>query len=371
MLAVAVTSLGFLIYTYLGYPLLIALLARLFPLRTTIDPSFRPSVTVCIAVYNGASFIEGKVRSLLDQEYPPDKLEILVYSDGSTDETEAMVTAWATREPRVRLLRGERRLGKPTGLNRMREAARGELLLITDARQPLAPGALRAMLDVLGDLGVGCVTGNLVLEGEASSGAYWRYEKFIRRQEARFRSIVGMTGSIGLLRRGDLGPLPADLILDDVWIPMRLRLQGRRIIFADEALAYDSAFDDDREFDRKVRTLAGNYQLFARMPALLSPLHNPSWFETVSHKVLRLLCPWALAALVVGAVGTALVSPAAGLERSAGTALLGCQAAFYLGAFVGPRGGRFCALARTFVVLNFAALVGFWRFLSGRQRVTW
>ena len=150
---------------------------------------------------------------------------------------------------------------------------------------------------------------------------------------------------------------------------MRLRLQGRRILFCEEALAFDRAFDDEREFARKVRTLAGNYQLFALMPALLVPFVNPSWFETWSHKIMRLICPWALALLLVACIlgvwrdGTRAVPLLA--------TLLGGQVLFYAGALAGSRGGRMGTVARTFVVLNSAAVVGLWRFLGGGQKVTW
>lgn len=367
MLGVALVCLALLAYTYVGYPLLIGALARLRPRSPRLHRDWQPTVTACVAAYNVAETIDAKLASLTAQQYPAAKLEILIYSDGSTDATDQIVAAWSARDTRIRLIRGERRLGKPTGLNRMRAQARGEVLLITDARQPLAPGALRALLDVLGDLGVGCVTGNLVLQGSAGSGVYWRYENWIRRQEARFRSVVGMTGPLAALRKSDLDLLPADLILDDIWIPMRLRLRGRRVLFSEEAVAYDQAFDDAREFGRKVRTLAGNYQIFARMPALLSPLANPSWFETVSHKVMRLVCPWALVALFVVSL--------AGLQASGGAmgwrVLTAAQLGFYGLALLGRRAGRWAGVARTFLVMHVAALVGLWRFARGTQKVTW
>jgi biofilm PGA synthesis N-glycosyltransferase PgaC len=367
----AAAALAVLFYTYVGYPVLIAVLARLLPLRPRLDPAWTPMVSVCMTVYNGAPFIDRKLESLLALDWPHDKLEILIYSDGSEDDSDAKVQAWSARDPRVRLLRSERRLGKPTGLNTLHDAARGEVLFLTDVRQPLARVALRAMAERLADPKVGCVSGNLVLEGAAGSGAYWRYEKFIRQQEARFRSLVGVSGSITLIRKEDLGVLPADIVLDDMWIPMRLRLQGRRILFAAAAEAYDVAFEDDREFGRKVRTLAGNWQLFAVMPRQLSPLHNPSWFETVSHKLLRLLCPFAMGLLAVATWRMAQVLDNGPLERAVGAALLGGQGLFYFGALVGPRGGKIGTLARTFVVMNAAAVVGLWRFLAGRQRITW
>jgi hypothetical protein len=148
---------------------------------------------------------------------------------------------------------------------------------------------------------------------------------------------------------------------------MRLRLDGRRIVVARDAVAHDDAFADAREYGRKVRTLAGNYQIFARMPALLFPFANPIWFETFSHKIMRLVAPWlmlALAALSVAQLRAGQVNPWVAMLA------LG-QGAFYLAAGLGQRGGKLGNLARTFVVLNTAALVGLWRHLTGRQRVTW
>lgn len=371
MLTVAIVCLGVLAYTYVGYPVLIGLFARLFPTRVRPDPRFEPEVSVCIAAYNVAAFLDAKLASLVGQDYPAAKLEILVYSDGSDDGTDEVARRWEARDPRVRLIRGERRRGKPTGLNRMRVEARGEVLVITDARQPLERGAVRALIELLGDPDVGCATGNLILRGEAGSGVYWRYENWIRRQEARFRSVVGMTGPIAALRREHLDWLPEDIILDDMWIPMRLRLGARKkVVFADRAIAYDTAFADDREFGRKVRTLAGNYQIFARMPALLSPWANPSWFETISHKVMRLVCPWALVVLLgASAVGAVAAPTAEG--RTLSLLLLIGQALFYGAALLGPGGGRLAGVARTFVVMHVAAVVGLWRYASGRQKITW
>jgi cellulose synthase/poly-beta-1,6-N-acetylglucosamine synthase-like glycosyltransferase len=368
-LAAAILALAVLVYTYAGYPVLLAALRRIRPLHARRDPTWTPTVTACVAAYNAEASLQAKLASLTALDYPADKLDILVYSDGSTDGTDAIVSARSARDPRVQLIRGDGRKGKPTALNAMTERARGEVLLLTDARQPVEPGALRAMLALLADPSVGCVTGNLRLEGQAGSGVYWRYENWIRRSEARFRSVVGMTGPLSAIRRADLAPLPRSLILDDVWIPMRLRLQGRRILFCEEAVAFDQAFDDEREFGRKVRTLAGNYQIFALMPALLVPFVNPSWFETWSHKIMRLVCPWALLLL--------LVACALGVWRGEGrafpllAALLAGQVLFYAGALAGSRVGRLGTVARTFVVLNAAAVVGLWRFLAGVQKVTW
>lgn len=371
---VALASASLLAYTYVGYPLLIALLARLFPLRAPIDPDWLPSVSALIPVYNAAPYIRRKLDSLLALDYPADRFEILVYCDGAVDQSAAIVREYAARDPRVRVIESSQRLGKPHALNVLREAARGEVCLMTDIRQPLSRNALRALVARLADPRVGCVSGNLVLRGKSAAGLYWRYENWIRNNEAGFRSMVGATGPIYVVRRADLPRLPLNVILDDQWIPMQLRLQGRRLLLCHAAQAYDRAFDDKREFSRKVRTLAGNYQLFRRRPALLVPFVNPSWFETASHKLLRLATPWALM-LLFASSAVAAFSPAWAVGGASVSlalrALFTAQVVFYLAAIGGPAWGRLGALARGFVVLSTAVVVGLWRYLRGAQKVTW
>ncbi len=375
MSALVVAALALVIYTYAGYPVIAALLARARPLplpTPSRPPAFEPTVSVCLSIHNGAAFIESKLESLLALDYPAEKLEFLIFSDGSTDDTNQLVAAYARRDPRVRLLTSELRQGKPTALNQLCAAARGEVLLMTDVRQPLSRGAARALVEVLADPEVGCVSGNLELQGEAASGAYWRYEKFIRASEARLGSMVGVSGSIYAIRKADFPELPPDVILDDMWVPLRCSLRRKRVVFCERAVAYDVAFDDDKEFTRKVRTLAGNYQLLARMPELMWPFAGHGWFQMLSHKVLRLLCPWALLVLLAASwVGGFALPPSSPSEQLVLQSLAVGQLAFYLVAFAGPVAGRFGRLARTFVVLNAAALVGLWRFARGEQQVTW
>lgn len=363
MVALALFCLAFLFYTYVGYPVLIAVLAWLRPMSVKGSAAYLPRVSALIPVFNARSHVGPKLESLLALDYPQDRLEIIVCSDASDDGSDEAVREYAARNESVRLLRMEQRSGKPTGINRMLEAAQGEILLMTDIRQPLERGALRALVAPLADPEVGAVSGNLVLEGSSGAGVYWRYEKWLRRNESRFRSMVGVSGSIYAVCREDMQELPPDIILDDVWVPMRLRLKGRKVVFSDDAIAVDDAFEDQREFDRKVRTLAGNFQLFARMPRLLVPFVNPSYFEVMSHKVFRLLCPWALIVLAVVSV--------LGLGHPLLALLALGQAVFYAAALAGKRAGRIGSIARTFVVLNVAAVVALYRYLAGAQKVTW
>lgn len=377
MIALAFLSVALLAYTYVGYPVAIGVLARLRPLvkrrreRREGDDTDLPTITICLPVYNGEAYLPKKLASLFAQDYPRDKLDVIVFCDGCTDGTEALARELAAQEAarggvRVNVLVGHRK-GKPTALNTMSAAATGDLILLNDVRQPLASVSARALARALDDPGVGCATGNLVLEGDAGSGVYWRYENWIRKQESRHRGMVGITGPIAMVRRADLEPLPTDVILDDVWVPSRLALRGQRVELVEEAEARDAAFEDDREFKRKVRTLAGNYQIFSMLPGLLSPSKNPIWFETISHKILRLVAPWLLIALM-------LVGLLSFVTPDASPALRGlflAQVAFYALAAVGRRAGRIAGVARTFVVLNAAALVGLFKFATGKQRITW
>lgn len=356
-------------YTYVGYPALIGLLARLAPLRSAEDPTWLPTVTAVIPMYNAAPYLRAKIASLQALDYPADRIQILLYCDDATDDTAAIARALCEADPRIELIVASERRGKPAGVNRMIASATGEVLLMTDVRQRVAPGALRALVSRLADPQVACVSGNLVLEGGTGAGAYWAYENWIRRQEGRFRGMVGVTGPLYVIRRADMASLPDGLILDDMWVPLRHVLEGRRIVFAEDAECFDAAFGDEREYGRKVRTLAGNYQLFALLPGLLDPRHNPVWFEVVSHKILRLACPWALGGLAAFSVAGALRGPLP--LRPLFALLAGGQGLFYLAALVGPRAGKLGTVARTFVVLNGAAVNGLFRWASGTQKVTW
>ena len=371
MTDIVLLALATILYTYVGYPLVALLWARAAPRPVARRDDFEPTVSVCIAVYDGAEYLQRKLESLQALAYPAEKLEILICLDGSDEATESAARALAATDPRVRIMSNPLRLGKPSALNRLRSAATGDVLLMTDVRQTLHPTSLRALVALLADPSVGCVSGSLVLEGDTGSSAYWRYERSIRAFEARVGGMVGVSGSLYAMRREDLSELPADLLLDDMFIPLRVALGRKRIVLCDEAEAYDLACDDDREFSRKVRTLAGNYQLFAKLPAALVPGKSPVWFQLFSHKILRLFCPWALVAMFVASFALAANRELEPFDLAFYRTLALGQLAFYALAALGRRAGRLGALARTFVVMNAAALVGLWRFARGKQAVTW
>jgi poly-beta-1,6-N-acetyl-D-glucosamine synthase len=371
MTSAAFGALALLLYTYAGYPLLALLWSRVAPRLASARSDFEPTVSVCIAVHDGERHLAEKVQSLAALAYPREKVEILLCSDGSTDRTEALARQLAKQDPRLRVFTTPRRCGKPSALNLLRLEAKGEVLLMTDVRQRLAPPSLRALVAPLADPAVGCVSGSLVLMGDTGPSAYWRYEHFIRRCEAKRGSMVGVSGSLYAIRRSDFDELPPDVLLDDMFVPLSLVRSRKCTVLSLEAIAYDEACDDDREFGRKVRTLAGNYQLLAKMPWLLVPGRNGVWFELVSHKLLRLVCPWALVLLFMVS-GVLACDPALGAASALGWRSIWLAQAFFYGlAALGTRAGRAGVVARTFVLLNAAAVVGFWRFVRGSQAVTW
>ena len=323
-------------YVYVGYPLLLAVWARLRPRpvrRRGFAAGEWPAVSIIVAARNEGARLPGRVENLLDLEYPGRK-EIIVVSDGSTDSTRAALAPYAGQIELVEVPAG----GKPLALNAGVARATGDILVFADARQKFAPGTLTALAANFADPEVGGATGELILDcesGDAAStigegvGAYWKYEKWLRRKEGLIRSTLGATGCIYALRRSIWQPLPADTLLDDVLAPMRAVLAGWRIVFEEEAIAFDrTATDALAESRRKRRTLAGNYQILGQEPRLLLPIVNPVWLQYLSHKVGRLLVPWAL---VVTLIASAALATTAWVYAIAFAA----QAGFYGLALIG------------------------------------
>lgn len=375
---------GFIAYTYAGYPLLIAAWARLRPKPVDRDAAHRPSVAIVLACHNEAGNIERRVANLLEQDYPAERVELIAVSDGSTDATPDILRRLADEHDRLHAVILEANGGKAVALNAGIAAARNELIVFADARQHFRPDVVARLAENFADPAVGSVSGELILrednDGEAGGdggvaqqvGLYWRYEKAIRRAESQAGSMLGATGAIYAIRRELYRPLPAGTLLDDFLTPMRIVLAGRRAVFDGRAVAEDRVSTRaGQEYRRKVRTLAGNYQAVAFEPALLWPWSNPTtWFQLWSHKLFRLLVPFAM----LGALATSLaLLPGSVLFAAAAAA----QLAFYDLAFIGwqcERRGRpipwkVASLAWTFVALNTAAAAGLWVWLRGADRV--
>jgi poly-beta-1,6-N-acetyl-D-glucosamine synthase len=353
--AIFFVSAAFLGYVMAGYPLLLGWLAR--RRARPIERRFVPrTVSILLPVRNGAAWIEAKLRTLAALDYPPGLIEILVISDGSGDATEALVEKARAADPRIHLLR-IKPSGKAAALNLAMERATGEILFFTDVRQELEPASLRNLVACLGDPAVGVASGELIIRAgnsleEAHVGLYWRYEKWIRKHLSALDSVPGATGCIYAMRAALAHKLAPDTILDDVNLPLGAFFAGYRVIFDETARAYDAPSSLDTEFRRKVRTQAGVYQTLRAFPALLGP-RNRIWLHFVSHKLGRLLLPWALAALAASSYF---------LPAPWRTLAIAGQAAFYALAILDrsiPERWpvkRLSSPVRTFVVLMAAAL---------------
>ena len=290
-------SFAALAYTFLGYPLLIGLLAKIAgsPLAKS-PPAIPPAVSVVLVAFNEEARILPRVENLLAANYPADKLEVLVVTDGSTDGTVAKLRAFP--DPRVRVLTREQRSGKSACLNAAIPSARGEIVVFCDARQRFASNTIPELVANFSDSTLGAVSGSLEIDPAATGvgggvDLYWRLEKFIRASEGRFSSTIGATGAVYAIRRELFQPIPSDTILDDVVIPMQIAVNhGKRVSFDPTAPAFDpQTTDPAKEKRRKMRTLAGNFQMLAQHPGWLLPWRTGLWWQLLSHKYSRIVAP--------------------------------------------------------------------------------
>lgn len=358
-------------YTYAGYALLVSLLAHIRGSVPRKAPH-TPSVTVVVTAYNEAPRIGERLRNILAQDYPAGQLVAVVASDGSDDGTERM----AAIGDRVRVVALRDNCGKAAALNAAMAIVDTEFVVFTDARQRFAPDAVRRLLAAFADPQVGAVTGELemvetiaALANRVDPGLYWRMEQSLREREALLGWLHGVSGAVYALRTELFRPLPPGTILDDMWVPLHVAFARRRIWMARDAIAYDvPSATGAEEYRRKLRTLAGNWQLIARLPRLLNPWRNPLFFPWVSHKFLRLIAPWALiAAWVAAAVHDGEFYRFAFYAQSAAYLV----AAF---ALLAPRiASRIPLLsaAGSFVMLNAAALLSLPACLALDSRRLW
>ncbi len=325
-------SVAFIAYVYVGYPALLGLWTKVVRLRGRVtqrperraqpaerrqtrsrhcDRRHYPGVTVIVAARDEAGRLPGRIRNLLSSDYPSRRLQIIVASDGSTDATPEALAQFGSAVELLTLPPS----GKAAALNAAVARARYPILVFADARQRFAADAIRRLVSHFRDPEIGAVSGELVLDCETAAsdssvgegvGAYWKYEKWLRRGESTVGSTVGVTGAIYAMRSCLWQPLPVDTLLDDVLGPMRVVMRGYRVTFDSFARAFDTtAKTASAELGRKVRTLAGNFQLLAQEPRLLLPGLNPVWLQFMSHKVGRLLVPYALVALLLSSIALA------------------------------------------------------------------
>jgi cellulose synthase/poly-beta-1,6-N-acetylglucosamine synthase-like glycosyltransferase len=354
-------------YTYFGYVILLWLQAT-FRSRPVIEDAILPSVSIIIAAHNEETNLSAKLENLRLMDYPKERLQIIVASDGSTDRTPEILREHSSIVLPVIL---DEANGKAYALNAAVKHAVGEILVFLDTRQHVALDAISELVSCFADPEVGAVSGELLLNTNSTPGAsesvsvYWKLEKAVRKLESSSGSVVGVTGAIYAMRRELYTEMPRGTILDDVFLPMHVVRAGKRVVFQTSAVAHDQLSDaTGKEFSRKVRTLTGNYQLLRLAPWLLSGT-NPLRFRLISHKLLRLTVPIFLIIMILSS------SLATGpFYRAA----YWSQIAFYVAAVVGtlqPSAKRIkpVSIAYTFVMLNTAATIAFYNFIAGRYRV--
>ena len=356
---------GIITYTFLGYPVLAALLARLIR-RPVAKGPITPEVTILIPAYNEAGFIASKIENCHALEYPAEKLMIVVAADGSDDETAAIAGSFAG----VTVHTQPKRRGKAAAINRVMPFIKSDIVLFTDANAKLTPGSLRAMVANFADPAVGGVAGEKRVAG-GGEGLYWRYESYLKHNDSEFGSVMGAAGEIFAIRRSAFLPTEEDAIIEDFVLSLRLVAAGWRVIYEPEAVAWETAaptLSDD--WQRRTRIAAGGIQSISRLPEMMNPRLGWPFLQYISHRVLRwVVTPFLLPAL--------LLSNLFLISRPLYRLILAGQLAFYGSGLLGyilalkGRNGGFLRGIFYFCLANLAALAGIWRYATGRQPVTW
>ena len=365
-----ILCLALIAYSFAGYPILMAALAR-FRHRSwqaQHEGASGGGLSVVLCVHNAESMIRDRLENLLACIWDG-PLDIIVVCDGCTDGTAARIKSLAA--PQVRVLQIERLGGKPAGLNMAIPQCLHPIVVLTDARQKFAADALQKLVAPFANPAVGAVSGLLEIASSEDGGGsgmdlYWHLESRLRAWEGRYDSVIGCTGAICALRRDLYTALPEDTLLDDVVIAMRIAHNGQRVIYEPAARAFDpQKLEPEKEKKRKLRTLAGNFQMIERYPFWMLPWRNRLWWQLISHKYLRLLVPWllmAVLALTLAAADHWLIQLLLLLQCSCYIlGLLGCLAP-------GCR-SRFVTVPAGFLMLQASCFMAFFAYLGHRRHL--
>jgi cellulose synthase/poly-beta-1,6-N-acetylglucosamine synthase-like glycosyltransferase len=363
-----------LIYTYVGYPLLLAVVSRLRP-RPVRRAPHTPSVSVIITAYNEERDLEAKLENTLALDYPKELLEVIVASDCSTDRTDEIARSFAVRG--VRLHRQGERLGKTAAQNAAVAVARGEIILFSDATTLYQPDVLTVMMPSFSDRSVGCVAGRLIYVDPAESAvgrgarSYWGYETFLKRHESRACSLIGASGCLYAVRRAAYVPLYPEAC-SDFLIATKMVEQGLRAVYEPLAVCTEETNRQaDKELRMRVRVITQTFTDLWRHRAMMNPLRSGFYaVQLFSHKVMRYMVPLFLIAIL--AVSFAL-APGSLFY----TVALVAQLSLYLAALAGrllEKSGvrvRLLAAPQYFVLANLASLFAFYQFLRGERYARW
>lgn len=373
MLVVFAAAVGLIAYTFVGYPAIVAVLAHVRPRPVRADARFEPSVSLIIVAHDEADVIAARLENCFELDYPSDRLEVMVAADGSRDATAEV----AGRFPGVRVLHHPERRGKLAAMNRAAAAARGEVLVFSDANNHYEPSALRRLVAPFADPEVGGATGRKSIDdgsGRALDGAeslYWRYESQLKAWESQIGSVSAVAGEILAFRREAFPRAPAGSITEDFVQAMLVAADGWRVVYVPDAVSREraSATIGDESL-RRSRLITGRAQALVRLLPLLARRNPALMGEVVSHKGLRPLVPWALLVAAISNLSLAR------RRRWARAAAIG-QVGFYAAAAAGGRleragrRSRLLYLPYYFCRMNLATVVGVWHFVTGRHDPVW
>ena len=374
MIYLLIVCVGFILFSYVIYPLIAARLAKGKVQIILDNDSPLPPLTVIMAVHNGEATIEERIKNIFDSNYPADKLFMHVVSDGSTDNTELLLARLKDKYPQLTYKHYKDNNGKAYAISNALRLISTPFIAFCDVRQVFDRNALKNMLLHFSNDSIGAVTGNLIIKSDDAAqsdpGLYWKYEKWIRDNEGRHKSLLGVTGAIYVARREAL-PLivPNNTILDDMYIPMHMIKEGFIIQMANNAFAYDTPSSTVKEeFSRKVRTLAGNFQLMKFHPWMNIPSENPVFFQWICHKLSRLLVPYAMIGILISSsLGKGIVFDIAFI----GQWFIYLYTTLAYLAINRNKNIKFGSVLLSFCSLNFAALLAGWKFATKPPQSLW
>ncbi|PHS14103.1 MAG: glycosyl transferase family 2 [Blastopirellula sp.] len=369
-------SLLFILYVYVLYPLIIKTCSYLF--GTHQQPQYLkevelPTVSLVIAAYNEEQVIEQRIMNALELDYPSDKLEIIIATDGCTDKTIAIANNYSSQG--ISVLIFESRRGKPSVINDTIKKAQGDIIVMSDANTMMNPNVIKTLVRWFRDPTVGTVCGCLKLidptNNKNADGIYWTYENEIKKSEGKLRALLGANGAIYAIRREIVPVIPSDTLIDDFTIPLLAKIKtGAGIVYDETAIAYEESSPNVKsEFYRRVRISSGGAQAVTRLATLLSPRYGWTCYAFLSHKIMRWASPFFLL--------IALITNAMLLSTSLYTMTFSFQLLFYSFCFLGNSLnitgtiGRIIRVANLFVYVNIAVLIGTFKWLTIHQSGMW
>lgn len=365
---------GLAAYVYIGYPIALFVLSHLF-FRPIRKDDFTPSVSVIIAAYNEEQDLPAKLDNMLLLDYPKEKLEIIVASDCSTDNTDEIVRGYS--EHGIILNRQERRLGKTWAQQQAAKNSSGEILVFSDATTIYQPDAIRKIVRSFADPEVGCVAGQLVYVDKASTAvgkgcqSYWSYEKFLKTCESRLGSLIGVSGCLYAVRRICQVRLSSQMI-DDFVIATEIHLQGLRTVYEPEAISMEDTNKQGKdELRMRIRVISQTLRALNKYQEVFSlARHGMFAFQMISHKALRYVVPFLL-------IGALIINWLLITESTIYYSTFLGQTALYFSAFVGWAAERLkikigpLAIPYYFMLVNVASIGGILRFMNGGTQVVW